>query len=91
MSGKKFDMEEFIKSGGKRTEKENTERTQQEHRENIDITRLQEYNDKARGTFSIRIDDRDRERLRRYFESRGLKLTQGIRMIIKEYMNKQGV
>ena len=70
---------------------ENTGETQQKHRENTDITRLKEYGDKARGTFSIRIDDRDRESLQRYFENRGLKLTQGIRMIIKEYMERQGI
>ena len=69
----------------------NTERTQQKHRENTVITRLREYDDKARATFSIRIDSQDRERLQRYFESRGLKLTQGIRMIIKEYMERQGI
>ena len=71
--------------------KTNTDTTQQKHSENTDITRLREYDDKARATFSIRIDNQDRERLQRYFKNRGLKLTQGIRMIIKEYMEKEGI
>ena len=71
--------------------KTNTETTQQKHRVNTDITRLREYDDKAKATFSIRIDNKDRERLQRYFESQGLKLTQGIRMIIKDFMERQGI
>ena len=71
--------------------KPNTERTQKEHRDNTDITRLREYEDKAKDTFSIRINADDKERLQIYFENRGLKLTQGIRMIIKEYMEREGI
>lgn len=38
--------------------------------------------------FSIRIDLADKELLKEHFSERGLKLTTGIRMIIKEYINK---
>jgi transposase len=42
-------------------------------------------------TFSIRLTRRDRETLERYFDRRGLKVTQGIRMIITEYMVNNGL
>ena len=42
-------------------------------------------------TFSIRLLPEDIQRVRTYFERRGLKLTQGIRMIIKEYMEREGI
>lgn len=38
-------------------------------------------------TFSIRICDRDREKLENHFKDRGLKTGQGIRMIIRDYIN----
>lgn len=39
-------------------------------------------------SFSIRIDLADKKLLKDHFSERGLKLTTGIRMIIKEYINK---
>ena len=41
--------------------------------------------------FSIRLTKRDREILERHFDRRGLKVTQGIRMIITEYMVNNGL
>ncbi len=42
-------------------------------------------------TFSIRLSAQDRDILRAHFDRRGLKLTQGIRMIINDYMAANGL
>ena len=76
---------------GKKPDKPNTDITQPEHSNNTDITRLREYEDKTTVTFSVRLYKKDREKLRDYFQSRGLKLGQGLRMIIKDFMNSQGL
>ncbi len=39
----------------------------------------------------IRLSGFDKERLEIHFHNKGLKLSAGIRMIIKEYMERQGI
>ena len=39
----------------------------------------------------IRIHKNDWKALQQYFEGKGIKVSQGIRMIIKEYMERQGI
>ena len=86
MSAKRFDMDEFLKSGGK-----NTERTISEHKENTKRTRFKDYEKSKYNTFSIRLTPQDKERLQRYFEDRDIPLSQGLRMIIKDWMERQGI
>ena len=70
----------------------NTDKTQTEHIEkDTDITRLREYQDKTTVTFSVRLLNEDREALRDHFKNKGLKITQGVRMLIKEYMEREGI
>ena len=38
----------------------------------------------------IRIGEKDKKRLEEYFHNRGLKLGPGIRMIIREFIEKEG-
>ncbi len=38
-------------------------------------------------TFSIRLTANDKDILGRHFDTKGLKLSQGLRMVIKDYMN----
>lgn len=88
---------------GKKPDKENTDKTQPEHSNNTDktqpehsekdadLTRLREYEDKTTVTFSVRLLNEDREALRDHFKNKGLKITQGVRMLIKEYMEREGI
>jgi len=39
----------------------------------------------------IRIHENDWKVLKQYFEGKGIKVSQGIRMIIKEFMESQGI
>ena len=41
--------------------------------------------------FSLRLHRKDMELLRVYFKTMGLNLSTGIRMIIKEYMEREGI
>jgi len=41
--------------------------------------------------FTMRLAKRDRELLKAHFRNKGLKLSQGVRMIIREYLNKEGI
>lgn len=39
----------------------------------------------------IRLGKYDRKRLENHFSSKGLKMAQGIRMVLKEYLEQQGI
>jgi len=41
--------------------------------------------------FTMRLSKRDRELLKAHFRNKGLKLSQGVRMIIREYLNREGL
>ena len=41
--------------------------------------------------FNIRLGDRDIELLRSHFKRKGLKLSAGIRMVLKHYLAEQGL
>ena len=41
--------------------------------------------------FSLRLFEQDKERLTQHFRRKGLKLSQGLRMIIAEYMDQEGI
>ena len=41
--------------------------------------------------FTMRLSKRDRELLKAHFRSKGLRLSQGVRMILREYLNKEGI
>ena len=74
--------------------KTNTERTQKEHVENTKRTRerdFKKYKDSKFDTLTIRLLPEDIQQLRFYFERRGITVSQGIRMIIKEYMEREGI
>jgi hypothetical protein len=68
-----------------------TERTQSEHIENTEGTRFKSYKTTDLETFSIRLRPVDKKRLQAYYEKRGLTLSQGIRTIIKDFMERQGI
>lgn len=42
-------------------------------------------------TFSMRLYESDIEALKEHFEEKGLKLTQGMRMVIKDFMKSEGI
>ncbi len=79
-----------ILMGGSKSDKQDTERTQQEHNKNTKS--IQEvHKDNTLDIHHIRINRNDWNKLRDYFEGIGLKTSPGIRMIIKEYMDKKGI
>jgi len=39
----------------------------------------------------IRLSEYDKKKLEIYFQNKGLKLSPGLRMIIKEYMEQKGI
>ena len=41
--------------------------------------------------YKLRFQGEDWEALKQHFEGKGIKVSQGIRMIIKEYMEKEGI
>ena len=47
--------------------------------------------DEPMGLFSLRIPKREKNLLQRYFKKRGLKLSQGIRMVLADFMRDEGL
>lgn len=69
----------------------NTERTHTEHIENTKQTHFKRYKKTDLETFSIRLQTEDKRKLQRYFQSRDIGLSQGIRIIIKDFMERKGI
>ena len=90
---KRFDMNAFL--SGKTPPPEITERAQIEHGENTESIRKPEhfkkYKDSRFDVLTIRLLPEDIKRLRLYFDKRGVPLSQGIRTVIKDFMERQGV
>ncbi len=82
---------EIVEKDEKRKKAPNTERTRIEHIENTKRTRFNQYKKSELETFSIRLKPEDKRRLQRYFDNRGIGLSQGIRTIIKDFMERQGI
>ena len=91
-----------VTSSGKHTLKgvtsgkhiENTQRTPSEHTENIKNTKqagFEHFKKTDLITFSIRLRMKDKKRLKQHFNNRDIGLSQGIRIIIKDYMERQGI
>lgn len=82
---------EIVEKDEKRKKSPNTERTHTEHIENTERTRFKRYKKTALETFSIRLNTKDKRRLHIYFENRDITLSQGIRIIIKDFIERQGI
>lgn len=82
---------EIVEKDEQRKKSTNTERTRTEHIENTRRTRFKRYKKTDLETFSIRLQTEDKKRLQRYFKSRDIGLSQGIRIIIKDFMERQGI
>ncbi|MBA7693924.1 hypothetical protein ES703_102524 [subsurface metagenome] len=64
--------------------------TQKEYSSNTEsIQRV--HKDDTLEIHHIRIHKNDWDTIQQYFEGKGIKASQGIRMIIREYMEKQGI
>ena len=75
--------------------RKSTESIRKEHVETTESIRKKEdfekYRDSKYDTFTMRLLPEDIERLREYFERRGITLSQGLRTIIKDFMERQGL
>lgn len=81
----------IVEESEKRKKIMTTEGTQSEHIENTQRTRFNRYKKTALETFSIRLNTKDKRRLHIYFENRDITLSQGIRIIIKDFIERQGI
>lgn len=88
-----FDMDAFL--SGKRT---NTERIQSEHGESTervqeerDKEHFKKYKDTDLEVFTVRLMQGARSRLKTYFAKRGLSLSQGIRQIVQDFMERYNI
>lgn len=77
------DLMKRLSRGTPTEHKENTERTQREHTPDYAAFGPGEFK-----PFSVRLTDADKERLRAVFGRRGLTLSQGIRMVLLEYLER---
>ncbi len=75
--------------------KTNTERTRTEHGEHTESTRkerdFKKYKDSKFDTVTVRLLPEDIQRLKFYYEKRGIPVSQGLRSLILDFMEHQGV
>ena len=91
---KRFDMDSFVKKLEEKGKPELTESTQRADTERTKSTRKEDFSKRLKTELeriSVRLRPEDIERLREYFENRDLTLSQGIRTVIKDFMERQGI
>ena len=75
--------------------KKNTERTREEHEEHTESTREErdftKYRDSKFDTLTVRLLPEDIQRLKLYYEKRGIPVSQGLRSLILDFMERQGI
>ncbi len=72
----------------------NTEGTRNEHGESTESIRkrdFKKYKDSKFDTLTIRLLPEDIQHLRLYFERRGITISQGIRTVLRDFMERQGI
>ena len=88
-------ISDILGANTQRTHSEpNTKGTHSEQAEHTKRTRSEHWSERAKtelATFSVRLAPEDIEALRGYFETRGLGISQGIRMWIRERMEEEGL
>ncbi len=82
---------EIVRRDENRKKTADTERTHREHIGNTERTRFLKYKKTELETFSIRLSSEDKKRLQRYFVKRDIGLSQGIRIIIRDFIERQGI
>ncbi len=81
----------IVEKDKERKKSMNTERTQLQGEMNTERTHFKKHKKTELETFSIRINLEDKRRLKRYFNNRDIGLSQGVRIIIKDFMERQGI
>ena len=91
---KRFDMDEFVKKLDEKQVPKPTGSAQRADRGTTESTQKQDFT-KYRATelkrLSIRLRAEDIERVRIYFKNRDLTLSQGIRSIVKDFIETRGI
>ncbi len=65
-----------------------------QHTSNIGKTKVEhfkKYNKTEMKTYGCRLDPKDKIKFERYFKKRGLSFSQAVRMVIKDFMERQGI
>lgn len=70
---------------------ENTQGTHNEHTENTQRTHWEKRRETELETFSIRLHPDDKRRLAAYFDRRATALSQGIRQILADFMDRNDI
>lgn len=93
MSAKRDYMDKYLErmEGQKIEPTEGTHRADREPTESRQQSNFKKYRPTELQRLSIRLRSEDIEALREYFKSRDLALSQGLRTVIKDFMERQGL
>ena len=94
MSGKRFDMDGFVKKLEEKGKPEPTESTRRADTKPTESTRKQDFSNRRKTELeriSVRLRSEDIGRLRNYFDKRGSSLSHGIRTVLLDFMERQGI
>ena len=75
-------------------EKDEQRRTDVKHTLNKGVTnvkRFDTYKDTEMETYGFRIYPKDKQKFENYFKRRGMTFSQAVRMVIKDFMERQGI
>ena len=84
-------MNEFLKSGGRADPSEHVANTQKRHSGDTEVTDYKGFKASDLEQLSFRMSPEDKERLRQHFDSLGLTVSAGLRMVLKRYMRDEGI
>ncbi len=75
-------------------EKDKERKTGVKHTSNKGVTyvkRFDTYKDTEMKTYGCRLYPKDKAKFEEYFVKRGMTFSQGVRMVIKDFMERQGI
>ncbi len=76
-------------------EKDEKRKTGVKHTLNVGQTKVKrnfsKYKDTEMETYGFRIYPKDKRRFEEYFKKRGMTFSQGVRMVMKDFMERQGL
>lgn len=52
---------------------------------------FEKYKDTEMGTYGFRICPKDKQKFENYFRKRGMTFSQGVRMVIKDFLERRGI
>jgi len=85
------ELADITKEIVRRDEKRKTGVKHTSNKGQTEVERFKKYKDTEMKTYGCRLYPKDKRRFEEYFKKRGMTFSQGLRMILKDFLERQGI